>query len=279
MRSANRLVHRAGMLARLATAWGRPGPDFLIIGGQKCGTTSLYQYLLRHPNVAPASKRSIRFFDHGPNWAKGAVWYRSHFPFAPGRRTPAGRPLVGESTPAYLFHPLGAARVQEVAPQARLIVLLRNPVDRAYSHYHHMYRRGREPLPFEEALAREPERLAADRERLAADPGHDPIHLRWHSYLARGCYVEQLEAWLSRVDRSRMLIILTEELAAEPGEVMAGTHAFLGLPLVRLTDYPRFNTGTYEPLTPRVREQIAAHFAPHNRRLADLLGRRLGWDT
>jgi hypothetical protein len=150
MTMAHRLVHRAGMLGRLATAWGRSGPDFLIIGAQKCGTTSLYNYLLRHPNVAPASKRSIRFFDYEPNWARGPVWYRSHFPFTPGRRPLTGRPLVGESTPAYLFHPLGGERVQKVAPHAQLIVLLRNPVDRAYSHYHHMRRRGREPLGFEE---------------------------------------------------------------------------------------------------------------------------------
>jgi hypothetical protein len=267
MTTANRLVHCVGTLARLATAWGRPGPDFLIIGAQKCRTSSLYRYLLRHPNVAPANKQSIRFFDPGPNWAKGPVWYCSHFSFAPGRRIPAGRPLVGDSTPAYLFYPLGAAGVQQVAPHARLIVLLRNSVDRAYSHYHHMRRRGREPLPFEEVLAQEPERLAADRERLLEDPGPDPVHLRWHSYLTRGQYVEQLEARLSR------------ELAGEPAEVMAGTHAFLGLPPLPLTDYPRFNTGAYEPLEPRLREPVATHFVPHNRRLTDLLGRRPGWDA
>jgi hypothetical protein len=279
MTMAHRLVHRAGMLGRLATAWGQSGPDFLIIGAQKCGTTSFYNYLLRHPNVAPASKRSIRVSDYEPNWARGPVWYRSHFLFTPGRRPLTGRPLVGESTPAYLYHPLGGERVQKVAPHAQLIVLLRNPVDRAYSHYHHMRRRGREPLGFEEALAREPERLATDRERLLADPGHDPVHLRWHSYLARGHYAEQLLAWLSRMDRSRLHIIVTEDLAEDPAEVMAGTHAFLALPPLRLTDYPRFNTGAYEPLAPQVRERVAAYFAPHNRRLADLLGRHPGWDS
>src|SRR5438552_2997608 len=137
---AGRLKHRARMLGRLATAWGRPGPDFLIVGAQKCGTTSLYNYLLRHPSVVPALKRSVKFFDHGPHWAKGVWWYRAHFPFTAGRAADRGRPLTGECTPSYLIHPLGAQRVKEAAPDARLIVLLRNPVDRAYSAYHHQHR-------------------------------------------------------------------------------------------------------------------------------------------
>jgi Sulfotransferase domain len=274
-----RVAHRLRVLARIATAWGRPGPDFVIAGFQKCGTTSLYNYLLRHPGVAPATKRSIKYFDHGPNWAKGRLWYRSHFPFAPARSVPTGRRLVGESTPSYIVHPRGPQRLQKAAPQTRLIVLLRDPVERAYSAYHHMRRRGRETLTFEEALDREVERVGVEHARLASDPHFVAHHYRLHSYLGWGRYAEHLQPWLQVLERCRILILLTEDLAADPDRVLAGVLAFLGLPAISLDEYPRLNVGRYHAMEPRVRERLVGYFAPHNRRLAGLLGRDPGWPT
>jgi len=267
------------MLTRMATAWGRPGPDFLIIGAQKCGTTSLYNYLLRHPTIVPATKRSIKFFDHGPNWDKGLMWYRAHFPFAPGRTAPPARPLVGECTPSYLVHPLGAQRVHTATPDARLIVLLRNPVDRAYSAYHHQSRKGREPLSFEAALDQEAERVGDEYRRLAADPNFVAHGYRLHSYVGWGRYVEHLEPFLRIFKRERILILLTEDLAADSAGVLAQVHEFLGLPAVHLPDYPRLNTGRYESLEPRIRARLVAAFEPYNARLASLIGRDPGWNT
>jgi Sulfotransferase domain len=277
MTSAERLAHRARMIGRMATAWGRPGPDFLIIGAQKCGTTSLYNYLLCHPAIVQATKRSIKFFDHGPNWAKGRMWYQAHFPFAPARTAPAGRPLVGECTPSYLVHPLGPRRVHLASPQARLIVLLRNPVDRAYSAYHHQTRKGRETLSFEAALDREAERVADEHARLAAEPGFVAHGYRLHSYVGWGRYVEHLEPWLATFARDRILLLRTEDLAADSAGVLAQVHAFLGLSPVRLQDYPRLNTGRYDSLDPRIRKRLADEFEPYNRCLAALLGRDPGW--
>jgi hypothetical protein len=276
---AGRLVHRVRMLGRMATAWGRPGPDFVIIGAQKCGTTSLYNYLLRHPAVAPATKRSIKFFDHGPNWAKGGTWYRAHFPFAWKRTAPAGRPLVGECTPSYLVHPLGPRRVHETAPETRLIVLLRNPVDRAYSAYHHQHRKGRESLSFEAALARERERVGNEYRRLSTDRRFVAQDYRHYSYVGWGCYVEHLEPWLQTFKREQIHIALTEDLAGDSAGTLAQVHAFLGLPAVRLDDYPRLNAGRYDSLEPRLRQRLVEHFEPYNRRLAALIGRNPGWDT
>ena len=276
---SGRLGHRARMLGRMATAWGRPGPDFIIIGAQKCGTTSLYNYLLRHPGIVAATKRSIKFFDHGPNWAKGVLWYRAHFPFAPARPGATDRPLVGECTPSYFVHPQGPARIRRIAPRARLMVLLRNPVDRAYSAYHHQRRKGREPLSFEAALDHEQERVADEYRRLASERHFVARSYRLYSYVGWGHYAEYLEPWLRTFPREQILIMLTDDLAADPAGVLTKVHAFLGLPSARLDDYPRLNAGRYDSLEPYLRKRLLEHFEPHNRRLAAVLGRDPGWTS
>ena len=137
-------------------------PDFFIIGAKKCGTTFLYHLLGQHPHVEAAKKKEIHYFDH--HFSKGNDWYRSHFPpptWKEGRRS-----ITGESSPYYLFHPHAARRMAGVVPRARLIVLLRNPVDRAYSHYHQEAGRGHEPLTFEEAIEAEEARLRGERDRM-----------------------------------------------------------------------------------------------------------------
>lgn len=143
-------------------------PDFLIIGAQRCGTISFYRLLCQHPLVEGAARKEVHYFDL--HFQKGEEWYRSFFPEAEREDR-----VTGESSPYYIFHPLSAERAARLVPGARLIVLLRNPVDRAYSHYQHGLRRGYETLPtFEQALEAEPGRLAGEREKiLAGEPaGH-----------------------------------------------------------------------------------------------------------
>ena len=147
--------------ARVLTAPARALPDFVILGAQKAGTTSLYAYLCAHPDVRAAARKEVHYFDL--NYARGATWYRSMFPLAAGlarERRGGRRVLVGEASPYYLFYPLAAERAGAVVPSAQLIVLLRDPVERAWSHYRHEVKAGREPLEFEAALAAEPTRLA-----------------------------------------------------------------------------------------------------------------------
>ncbi len=129
-------------------------PAFVIVGAQRGGTTSLYRYLAAHPGVLPASRKELHYFTNRHD--RGPDWYRSQFP-----PTPPGT-ITGESTPYYLFHPHAPRRLHAFAPDVKLIVLLRNPVDRAYSHYQLQVRRRHETLPFEEAIAREEERLAGE---------------------------------------------------------------------------------------------------------------------
>lgn len=252
-----------------ATSRWRPLPDFLVIGAQKAGTTALYAYLRWHPGITGPSWKEVSFFDR--HWWRGEAWYRGQFPLRPKGR------LLGEASPSYLFHPLAPGRVRSLVPDVTLVALLRNPVDRAYSHYQHEVALGREPLSFEDALAAEEERTRGEVERLVADPR--AFSRAWwdHTYVARGRYAEQLERWLDVFPREQLLVLLSEELGEKPGETYASVLAFLGAAPHSLEGYPRVFEREYAPMRPATRAALAETFAEPNRRLEQLLGRQLGW--
>lgn len=252
-----------------ASDW--PGPDFLVIGAQRSGSTSLYRYLTSHPRIAPARSKEIKYFSAFADRPWG--WYRRQFPDA----LPPGS-ITGEATPYYLFHPHAARRVAQRLPNARLLAVLRNPVDRAYSHWAHETARGAEWLPFADALAAEPERLAGERDRMLADERYASGAWQNHSYAARGRYAEQLTGWLAHVDRARLLVLRAEDLYADPAATVRVATDFLGVPAAPLLDARQHNERAYPPLDAALRRQLAARFAPANRDLEDLVGRRFGWD-
>jgi hypothetical protein len=251
-----------------ATSFARPLPDFLILGAQKAGTTALFAYLRWHPGVTGPSWKEVSFFDR--HWRRGVAWYRGQFPL---RRAP----LVGEASPGYLFHPLAPERVRATVPDARLIVLVRDPVDRALSHYHHEVALGREPLPFEAALDAEAERTRGEEERMAHDDSYFS-HAWWdYTYVARGRYAAQLERWLAVFPREQLLVLASEELAADTPGAYGRVLDFLGAPAHRLADYPRVYEQEYAEMARATRQRLAREFAEPNRRLYELLGRDFGW--
>jgi Sulfotransferase domain len=267
-----RVVLRNGVWAYgWATSPFRQLPDFLVLGAQKAGTTALYAYLRRHPQITGPSWKEVSFFDR--HWARGEFWYRGNFPNVVRSR---GK-LVGEASPSYVFHPLAPERVNELVPEARLVVLVRNPIDRALSHYNHEVALGREPLSFEEALDAEDERLRGEVERMAADPRYFSREWWSHTYKARGRYAEQLERWLAVFPPEQLLVLSSDELGSEPERAHARVLEFLGAPAQRLDAYPRVYERDYEPMKPEARERLAAEFEEPNRRLYELLGRDLGW--
>ena len=251
------------------TSFARPLPGFLILGAQKAGTTALYAYLRWHPGITGPAWKEVSYFDR--HYRRGVHWYRGHFPLRPGER------LVGEASPGYLFHPLAPERVWATVPDARLIVLLRDPVDRALSHYHHEVALGREPLTFEEAIEAEPERTRGEEERLVREPGYFSRAWWDYTYLARGRYADQLERWLAVFPREQLLVVASDELAVEPGETYGRVLEFLGAPGHALGSYPRVYEQSYAEMRPDTRRRLAEHFAEPNRRLYELLGRNLGW--
>jgi len=256
-----------------ATTALRVLPDFLVIGVMKGGTTSFFNYLARHPQIRPPFRKEIKFFDI--HYSQGLGWYRAHFPMRfkmkPGT-------LTGEATPYYIFHPTAPQRIAKVLPEAKLIALLRNPVDRAYSHYNHMVRVGREPLAFEEAIQQEARRLSGEEEKIVADPCYSTFNHLHYSYLARGRYLEQLEKWFSVLPRGQMLIVASEELYTSPASAYRQAVEFLGLSAWQPADFHVYKQGVYEEMPAATRKHLVDYYRPYNRALYDYLNRDFDWD-
>lgn len=209
------------------------------------------------------------------NYEKGVDWYRSHFPIAVGQelrdRVRGRRMLTGEASPYYIFHPLAASRAFDLLPAARVIVLLRDPVDRAYSHYHHEVRLGAESLSFEDAIEAEDDRIAEEGQRLALDSSYRSFNYLHFTYLKRGIYADQITRWLRHYRPEQFLILSSEQFFTNPALEYQRVLQFLGLPPWDLPAYPAERVGTYRPLPTATRGYLREYFAPHNSTLRRLL--------
>ena len=247
----------------------RRSPDFMLIGAKRCGSTSLWTYLLEHPQVAPLfpaaqHKKGTHWFDRHPE--RSAAWYRSHFPL----RRPGSDVIGGEASTYYFTHPHAARRAAQVAPEVKVIALLREPVARAFSHYRDEVKLGHESLSFAEAIAREEERVAPELARLLADPmyySHAHEHL---TYLSWGHYAEHLRRWYDVLPAEQILVLQSEDLFADPAGVFHRVTGFLGL---RPFDaaYERHNAAPSARRDDASSEFLREHYAPHNAALRALL--------
>lgn len=260
------------LLPRRLTASRRELPGFLVIGAQRAATTSLYRYLVGHPQVESAwPSKGVHYFDKHPE--QSLSWYRAHFPAARD-----GRPMSGEGAPYYLFHPLVPSRVALTLPDVRVIAILRDPVERAYSQYKQEYARGFEDSEsFERALELEPERLAGEAERMVEHPGYQSYSHQHHAYVARGMYLKQLQAWREHVPAERTLVLQTERFSADPSAGMTRVFEFLGLDVVLQDSYRKYNARPYADMDPGTRERLATAFDEPNQKLYDYLGTDFGW--
>ena len=195
-------------------------PDFLVPGAQKGGTTTLQTLLAAHPQVFLPVCKEVHYFSLHHD--RGEAWYAEHFSAAKPSQN------CGEITPYYLFHPEAPGRIQALLPNVRLVLLLRDPVERAVSQYFHSVRLGLEPLTMEQALAAEPERLAGAEAVLGSPGGRHRSHQE-HSYLGRSRYEQQLERYLSLFRREQLLILRSEDLFADPGRIWERLLRFLEL--------------------------------------------------
>lgn len=265
-------------LARLLTSPMRMIPDFLIIGAQKCGTTSLFNYLIQHPSIGPPVKKEIGFFSS--NFKKGFLWYRSCFPL--GSFQLNGQVFItGEATTNYICYPHAPRRIIEKLPNVKLILLLRNPVDRAYSHYKHTVRLGKEKLSFEAAINQEEERLAGYLERMVSDEYFYHPNYHYYTYLYRGLYAEQLTNWFAFANRENFLILNTEKMFENPSKTFNQVLDFLAIPKWEPAQYKRYNQRSEDQenmLELTTRKQLIDYFKPHNERLYKLLGITFDWD-
>lgn len=274
--AAQHVAVRAGRV----TARIRMTPQFLICGAQRCGTTSMYQSLRQHPAVLrPVLRKGVHYFDVA--YPNGIAWYRSHFPLLATARRRArqiGQPVqTFESSPYYLFHPLAAARIAADLPEVKILVLLRDPVERAYSAYTHEYARGYETEPFERALELEPSRLAGEEERLLADPAYRSHSHQHHGYVARGRFIDQIERMVGAVGAERVHVVDAEDFFTNPIPVWEEVTGFLGLSASPVPEFKQHNARPRSALGDALRRRLEQEFEDSDARLAQWWGRTPSW--
>lgn len=282
-RSLVRSCHRALAVSGRSPGRGRLLPDFVIIGAAKAGTTSLFAWLSDHPFISSARKKEVHYFDY--NYFRGEGWYRAHFPLQEQRARFAaehGQPFItGEASPSYLSHQWAPQRTAALLPNAKLIVALRNPVDRAYSQFQMSRREQEEPLEtFAEALAAEEQRLAPERGRMLRDRWYNSWPIGCWSYLMRSRYAEQLLRWMELFPRQQLHFLTLEQLSQHPHRTLAAVHDFLGVPAYEHPALAAEHVAPrYDSISSEQRLALQEYFRPHNERLYELVGIDFGWDS
>jgi len=241
-----------------------PRVTFLIAGVQKGGTTALFDYLGDYPDIALPETKELHFFDdEAQDWARpDYAAYHARFP------DPAGRPC-GEATPIYTYWPRSLERISAYNPAMKLVVMLRDPVERAWSHWRMEYARGPETHPFAWCIREGRQRLFA---------GEPWGHHREFSYVERGFYGEQVERLLALFPRDQILFLRSDDLRADPEPALARTRDFLGLPSAPTPAAREVHLGQEmvypSELTSADIDRLREVYAPDAERLAALTGIR-----
>ncbi|WP_347565727.1 sulfotransferase [Nocardioides sp. IC4_145] len=265
-----------------ATADRRQLPSFVLVGAQRAGTTSLFRALVSHPLVHGANyHKGVNYFD--VNHHRGPAWYQGHFPTTGHlqRRARAhgveGDPVTFEASGYYMFHPRAAARMAQHLPDVRIVAMLRDPVERAYSAWKHEHARGFEWASFQAALDLEDNRLEGEVERMTTYPGYQSTHHRHHAYVRRGQYHEQLLRLREHFPAEHIHVVESESFFTDPEPTYRALLDFLGLPPVMPERFDRWNGRPSAPMADETRGRLREHFAAHDDALAEMLGRRPAW--
>jgi hypothetical protein len=279
-------VRRSGRHAAVAagrlTSRLRVEPTFLMVGAQRCGTTSLFRALMSHPNVMrPVMHKGVNYFDVSSD--KGWDWYLGHFPLARNakRRAAPGHEsaAVFEASGYYMFHPHAPRRIAAALPGIKVVAMVRDPVERAYSAYKHESARGFESETFERALELEDSRVQPELERMLADESYQSSTYRHQAYRRRGQYAEQLAVFRDLLGADQIHVVESERFFVEPADEYARLLEFLGLPAIMPPSFDQFNARPGSPLSDELQSELRAHFAPHNAALSPFLGRSPTWMT
>jgi tetratricopeptide (TPR) repeat protein len=257
----------AYLVARKQQHWNLKSvkaPNFVIIGSQRCGTTSLYTYLAQHPQILTPIKKEMDFFSW--HFDRGIDWYLAHFPPMPeGEQF-----LTGEASPSYCDSLEAPERLYNAFPEAKLVVLLRNPVDRAISQFYRLTDLNWEVRSFDRAISDEIARLAQNPAYIIGEePGN---------YLARGRYIEFIKNWLDFFPKEQLLILQSEDFYAGAATTVKQVLEFLDLPEYQLPEYQNANPGYYQPISDSVRDRLSDYFRPYNQELEDYLRRKFDWE-
>lgn len=268
----------------MVTAGLRISPDYLIIGTKRGGTTSLARWVLEHPDIrplfpAPENRKGTYYFD--VNYGRGEDWYRSHFPTKAAhdlRCRQAGRKLlVGEATPYYLYHPHAALRARRLTPNSKIIILLRNPIDRAFGHWGERSRQGIETLDFEAALDAEQQRCEGEEAMMLHDPGYVSFAHQHYSYVDQGRYSRGLKRWMDAYPSKQLLILRSEDMYQDPSAVYNQVVDFLGISDYTPAAFSAWNNKSTSEIDPILRQRLANELREDIARTEELVGRSMDW--
>jgi len=272
-----RLPRRFQWWLRRISASQRSLPNCYIVGAQKAGTSSLYHHLVQHPQVHQSFLKEIHYFDGGikpsiNTYNNGQQWYRAHF--ALKHQLSAGD-ICLDATPMYLFNPQVAQRIKQTTPNAKIIILLRNPTERAISHYFHSQRHHFETLDIAAAMTQESVRLSA----AIHDKQYKALSYRVHSYQARGMYVKQIETYRQHFSPKQLLILNSEEFFSQPNKILNKVFEFLNIDQAhQIPNVKSQNVGNNKTqVPPEVYQQLNETFKQANEQLYRHLGQRYDW--
>ena len=284
---------------RRITSRFRMLPSFLILGGSRSGNTSLFAHLIEHPNIIPGNKKAFFFFQYNAN--NTTSFYRSQFPIKRKNR------ITSDSTSSYFVHPLIPARVHKLLPAAKLIVVLRNPVERAYSEFHYTVALGSELAEnFEDVIKSELKRIEIVNKKPELTIENTNYKHFTFSHLRDGLYAQHLERWLKFFPKEQLLVLHTKDLYTSLDKTLDETFEFLNLPKYKIKNKVEknkiqkirpmagheqnvyknidsktqtlFNVQNYPEMKPETRKFLQDFFRPHNEKLFKMIGKRFDWN-
>jgi hypothetical protein len=230
--------------------------DIIIAGARRCGTTSMYNHLGQHPLIRLAGirehpKREVHFFDRDEHWAEGKFWYKQQFPHAGGI---TGKVLTVDKSPTYLQVPYVPERVKQICPSVKIIIMLRHPVDRAYSDFIKRTRKGYEKRAWLKALKAEQAGYNPKPSRYWLSP----IHL--FGYLDRSDYEPQLKRWYRQFNQGSIIVIQYEYWRRNLQKVMAAVFNFVGVKPIEVRHGKVWQKMKYRAMPPHLRVDLTSLF-------------------
>ena len=248
-------------------------PDFIVIGVKRCGTTSLYEQLPEHPDIMNSTQDNVGYFNN--NFQLGINYYRSFFPTS--WKTKNGKIKTFEVTSSYIQKSKTAKNLFKTLPEIKLILMVRNPIDRAYSEFNLDVKEEEQEKTFEELINEEITRIEKEDESILSKNYVDKFSPKFRHYLRKGMYYEQLQPWLELFKKNQILIISAEEFENETQEIYNKIFHYIGVSKYQIKNTQKARKGNYSKMNDHTRELLSKYFKPHNEKFFELIGRRYDW--
>ena len=272
---------RYGLIQRhiyYLTSGFRSLPKFFVIGGVRCGTTSLYHYLGQHNCIKQAAYDELGYFDD--NFHLGLNWYRSLFPTKFMQKKIENQYkkfLTYDVTPFYIYNPLVVDRIFKFSPNVKIIAALRNPIDRAYSNFNNRLQQLNDTKTTFEDMVDNEIKIIEKKEKYAKDDSF-LVNTFYELDLAKGFYAEQLRLWFEKFPKKNILLISSEDLSTDTNRIISEIFEFLEVPKQEISDLTKQNKIKYPKMRDSTREILIDFFKPYNEKLFDMIGKRFDWN-